>query len=273
MRVRLEGNHSASHCGCAAVWKSINSVARRNGLHVVNARADFDALIVNGEGSMHHSRKNFRSKMKTLADALNSEKRAYLVKSVWQENNSEYDDVLRNLSGIWVREVDSQRDLLERHGIASVVSIDLSFFYRERPWVGFTNFSGEPVMTDFYSHEFENFAVPKVAAVRGMKRALMKGRSWGSLVASLKTAAFLATGRHHAVYAACQARIPFAAVEGNTYKISGLIKSAGLNIPVARSLAELPEVMASIDTHRPEYEKLFDWMEAQNACHSLPTAA
>lgn len=268
MRVRLEGNHSRLHCGCAAVWTSLDRLARQNGWRVVSG-SDYDALILNGEGTMHHSSEGWRRKMKILSEALASGKSAYLVNTVWQENAADYDDILRGLSGVWVREVESQRDLRERHGVDATVSPDISIFHLDRPWFGVRDFRGLPVKTDFYSHEFQNFAVPKTAELVGMKQIAMSGK-WGAFVASLKSAAFLATGRHHAVYAAIAARIPFAAMEGNTHKISGIIKTAGAEIPVARSLAELPEVIRSIDGNRAEYEKLFDWMAAQRPEAALP---
>lgn len=59
--------------------------------------------------------------------------------------------------------------------------------------------------------------------------------SWRRAVASLN----LITGRQHAVYAACKARIPFAASEGNTHKIRGLIKTAGVEIPIASLITDV----------------------------------
>ena len=42
--------------------------------------------------------------------------------------------------------------------------------------------------------------------------AFVSGGITGELVASLRTASLLVTGRHHAVYAACRARLPFVAM-------------------------------------------------------------
>lgn len=269
MRARLEGNHSTrKHCGCTAVWNSLERLATQNGWRVVTGD-DFDALIVNGEGSMHHSSSTWHRKMQMLAKAVDAGKPAYLVNTVWQENGADYDRILRRLSGVWVREVESQRDLRERHGVDASVSPDISIFHRPRPWLGVRDFRGAAVMTDFWCDEFRNFAFPRTDGLEGMKQITMAGR-WGAFVASLKTAAFLATGRHHAVYAAIVARTPFAAMEGNTHKIAGIMKTAGVNIPVARNLAELPDVIRSIDCNRGEYEKLFNWMAARSPEAALP---
>lgn len=217
---------------------------------------------------MHHSSEGWHGKMRKLAEAIAEGKRAYLVNTVWQDNGPEYDDVLRKLDGIWVREIASQKDLRDRHGIESFISPDVSIFYRETSWFS-KNFRGEPVMTDFWSEEFRNFAVPRIGKLRELQHIKMKG-SWGSFVKSLRTAPFIATGRHHAVYAACQARVPFAAMEGNTHKISGLIQTAGVNIPVAKTISEIPNIIASIDANRGQYEALFDWLASQKGEDALP---
>lgn len=189
---------------------------------------------------------------------------------MWQTNGSEHDDVLRRLTGIWVREKPSHDDLLQRHGVPSHIAIDLSFFREVRPGFFAKNFKGEPVMTDFFSQEFGVFAYPKRAGLAKVQRIGMGG-SWGSFVASLKTASLVATGRHHAVIAACKARVPFVAMEGNTHKISGLVRTAGVDIPIATVLGQIPEIMAWAEANRPAYERLFDWMHAQDWEKALPS--
>jgi hypothetical protein len=89
-------------------------------------------------------------------------------------------------------------------------------------------------------------------------------------VASLRTASYLITGRHHAVYAACVARVPFVASEGNTHKIRGLIASADADILVAETPEEIPAVLAANLARPEEYERLFAWIAGHDIGRVIP---
>ena len=95
-------------------------------------RSDYDVLIVNGEGSMHHGAPSFRLKMEAIERAASLGKRVHLVNSLWQDNPSDFDETLRRLAEVTVREVASARDLEERHGIAAKVALDFFFFLNGR---------------------------------------------------------------------------------------------------------------------------------------------
>lgn len=269
MRARLEGDHSNFHCGSAAVWAAMNRILESNGWQIVGSKDEYDALILNGEGSMHHSSQSWRTKMRLLAKALDAGKRAYLVNSVWQENSAEFDGVLRGLTGIWLRETLSRDDLLARHGIEGNVAPDLSFFHHERPAWRLRPQRLDAATTDFYSRDLRVWVSINVPPVDNLPKLSMAGR-WGDFVATLKRTQLLITGRHHAVYGACQARTPFLAIDGNTHKISGLVAMAGVNIPVFRSFLDLRASIPKIGELRAEYDKLFDWMERQKEEDCLP---
>jgi hypothetical protein len=271
--LQIYGDHSRFHCGSAAVFRSLVSIARSNGWTVTRRDGAYDALVVNGEGTMHHGSKGFHRKMKMLAEAVAANKPAYLVNSVWQENPDDYDDVLRQLSGLMLREVRSRDDMWARHGIRARVVPDASIFDQLRPVFRRMNFRGRPAMTDFFfPGEREHFrrADDLFPGVRFLPFLRM---SWSGTVASIKTAEFLITGRHHGVYAACRARVPFAASEGNTHKIRGLMESAGVNVPVANHPSEVPALIPQIKERRAEFEKLFNWLEAQDYRSIIPPAA
>jgi hypothetical protein len=89
----------------------------------------------------------------------------------------------------------------------------------------------------------------------------------------LKTARLLVTGRQHAVYAACRARTPFLAVKGNSHKIEGLIAMAGADISLLDSPHEIPAALSDVEAHRAEYDRLFDWLEAQSLAGAFPDFA
>lgn len=271
----MAGDSSGYHAGCDAVMRTLWRLAAEKGWRVVPENAPYDALLVNGEGSMHHGSRRFHHKMRLLETAVEAGRPAYLVNSLWQDNPSDYDHVLDRLSGIVVREVLSQRQLAERHGVSAAVLPDVSFFDRLPRFTRRRDFEGSPAITDFF---LEDKRVNGVRHVFGRRDALFPAArplpftewSWGRVVASLRTASHLITGRHHAVYAACAARVPFIASEGNSHKIRGIVESAGADLRVADTPEELPALVDENLARRKEYERVFAWIERHDVASCMP---
>ena len=274
-RLCLAGDHSGYHAGCDAVARTLRRLATQQGWRVVSEKADYDALLVNGEGSMHHGGRRFHQKMRLLQAAVDAGRPAFLVNSVWQDNPPDYDHVLSKLSGIVVREVLSQRDLAERHGVRAEVCPDVSFFDELPRFTWARNFRGAAATTDFF---LEDKRVNGVRHVFGRRDDLFPDArplpfidwSWGRVVASLRTASHLITGRHHAVYAACVAGVPFIASEGNTHKIRGIVASAGADLQVPDTPADLPAITAANLARREEYDRIFAWMRSHDVSRIMP---
>jgi len=265
-RIRLEGDHSLYHCGSAAAFESLRTTLAQAG-RLVNADEDYDELFVNGEGSMHHGGPGFVKKMQLLQEAVASGRRAHLVNSVWQQNDGTFDAVLKRLTSISVREPLSQRDLADRHGTDAPWHLDASFYAAidESASAPAEDWHGRVIITDFYAADLDVwFKVTRGPAER-CHYIDMRDMSWSSLVKSLATARLLLTGRHHAVYAACKARVPFIAMRGNTHKIDGLIAASGLPIPIVDRLWDLEAHIVSAKASRAMYDELFDWMSRQPA--------
>lgn len=263
IRVRLSGNHSSVHAGCGAVWTVLRDTVQRAGYELVEPEADFDLLVVNGEGSMHHGSSGFHRKMRELAHALECGKRGCLVNSVWQDNPNDYDRVLTALDLITVREVHSHRDLLEHHGLEAQIVPDLSLACPIEPDVPPIDFGGQTVVTDFFSKEFQHFVRMTGGRLCSYPYLDLARGNWGTTVQSLSTAGLLLTGRQHAVYAACVARTPFLALEGNTHKTQGLMATAGVSVPVFSSPQALMTEVNRAGRYKAELEKLFDWCAAR----------
>lgn len=263
LRVRILGDHSTYHCGGAAVMSALTQVARRKGWDIAGPNERYDVLVVNGEGSMHSGSRGFHRKMGVLAAAVHSGVPAYLVNTVWQNNPPDYDAVLKRLSGINVREVCSYREMKDRHGVEPDIVIDASFFAPVSPVADVPGTEGRAIFTDFYvgdRRRGRRWVVDPSVVENGIYLSL-KERSWSQAVSMLRPASCLATGRQHAVYAACRARTPFAAMNGNTHKISGLVATSGIDIPVADDLAEVRKLAAHILDYREAFTALFEWME------------
>jgi hypothetical protein len=259
LRIRLAGDHSSYHCGSAAVAQTISAELRHHGEIVTGD--DFDVLVVNGEGSMHHGGRAFHDKMLQIEAATAAGRQAYLINTVWQDNPHDFDSALAKCRQVVVREVLSQ-SALAQHGVAAEIVPDLSYFAPISKG-DVIDFKGGIVMTDFLSREFGSFVRLRSRWAERYPFVDMRAMDWSTLVRSLKTARLLVTGRHHAVYAACKARTPFLALAGNTHKIEGIIATAGADIPAFKKFSELKVSMDETENWRGRYDRLFDWFEEQ----------
>lgn len=261
IRFKFLGDHSKYHCGSAAVAKVILQQLSASG--VVVKDDNYDVLVVNGEGSMHHDSTAHTRKMEALTHAIETGRKGVLINSVWQDNSDRYDGILAKLEQIVVRESLSQAELSQKHGIASKVIPDLSF---QCPWKNRAPLfapKGKVLITDFYAESLGNFAILNGGKWVKMPFFDLKKLSWDQAVSTLKQNELLVTGRHHAVYAACRARTPFVAMKGNTHKIEGIVASAGAKIPILESLRDVEATIDWAKKNPQAYEDLFDWMEAQ----------
>lgn len=260
-RFRLIGDKSEEHCGHAAVADVIRSLLAPHG-DVVGAKDDFDALVVNGEGSMHHDDPSFLLKMHEIRTAQDRGKDTYLINSVWDTNGGGYDDCLARLQDFWVRGAASARDLRERHGLKVRHFVDLSYHAAIDETAPVVDFGGAVVATDVYAPQFGFVWLPE-RAKRGWINVDMRRFSWSSLVRSLRTASVLVAGRHHGMYAACKARIPFVPIRGNCHKFEDLLETAKADIPVAETLAEAISLTRWAGQSKKAYQQLFEWMDRQ----------
>ena len=268
LRVRLIGDHSAYHGGSWAVWQVLCDRMRALGHEIVPEGAAYDLMVCNGEGSMHHGRRPFRLKMEALRGALEAGRRAALVNTLWQDNPPDYDDVLRGLDLIVTREVRSRADLRDRHGIEARCAIDLSWF---QPLPDAPPGPAVPVLaTDFFSREFATFVRPTGGPLGTLPHLDMGATGWAETVRRMQGAALVVTGRHHGVYAACRAGVPFLALDGNSHKIAGLFEGSGQAIPLFDDPARLVRRMRRGDLPAARYEALFRWMDGHDLEAALP---
>lgn len=261
-KVHIIGDHSTLHCGCQAVMAYLHLLLDGKYQRVA-AGEEYDILIVNGEGSMHDNAKDHKMKLDHIKAAQLAGKPAYLINSVWQNNNRSYDAVLKQIPNIVVREPASQRDLLLNHGIESTVRLDLSYAAPLAHDVKITDFGNDFTITDFYSKDFGGWVRYTAGGRAKHKYVNMKQFSWSELVQSLKTSKLLITGRHHAAFAACKARIPFVALESNTHKISGFVNMAKLPIPVCDNPRQLTQAIKWAQENPAVYQEFFDFLDEQ----------
>ncbi|MDD7910888.1 hypothetical protein PUV47_13250 [Pseudovibrio exalbescens] len=269
-KLRILGSHDGYHCGCTAVIESLRKAAIQNGWQVAVYGEPFHALAVNGEGAMHDNGPNFHKKMRALKAAVEFGAPAFLVNTVWANNTSNYDGILRKLDRIITRDVLSQHELRASHDVLADFVIDASFFFGDTVHPKRNQNRHGVAVTDYYSKEMGKF-VKFVNSFENYEYLDLAAGTWQETIDFLSSKRVLITGRHHAVYAACKARTPFVALEGNTHKIRGLIESSGLEIPVASSLSEAEELFPVIDKYERAFSDLFDWMAEQDGRRVIPS--
>lgn len=257
MRVRLLNNTSEWHAGSAACVQSLKHNVEAAGHEVVltdrgdTAFYDCDAVMVNGEGTMHGDTPRSHRQLDVLARAQAEGRKTYLVNSCWFGMTSvKAREVLRRLDGACFREMTSAGAA----GIPSAARLDSSadrdMIQDCEPTVDF----GGAVVFGFKGRgaKFEWHCEPNQS---------LRAESWSQIIANLKTASMYVTGEHHGLYAAALARCPFVLRTANTPKMEALLAWSGSAIPVHGDDFE-----ALLSTPQPasNYAEFFDWFDSQD---------
>lgn len=269
MKVVILNNTSRYHKGCEKVMEYLHKDVVQSGHQIVasvmgnkDTLTDAwdkiemsDAVIVNGEGTMHHDRPIPHSLLNVIRNAKKQGKKTALINTVWQSMtlDDEMKDVLRD-TYISVREVMSAEEL-QKDNIDADIHLDLSYFNHVPEKVSPHR---ELVVGKFFDQSDYR---PKDIPVLDIFK-----QDWDTFVNVLRSTDWFITGRHHELYASCKARCPFATLSGNTHKNEGLMKTAGVEIPIESPNllhSRIPHFLARCKERRMEYEKLFNWMESQ----------
>jgi hypothetical protein len=259
------------HYGCDLVMESLFRNFRARGLrpvsvHRVGTSADksFDrivgrhpdatAIVVNGEGVIHHDRKHARGLAALAGRARSAGLGAYLVNAALFENSEALYRDLSCYAGVWVRDGESQATA-RSHGIDARLAPDLSIdgvaplCRRDCPRTGW-------LVTDSVHDEVSAslHALARRADARWspMRRATALPFEWMRLagahrfVRHVQAAEAVLTGRFHAVTLCIATRTPFLALSSNTRKIEALLLDAlGAPHRLVRTVAEAEERMRS----------------------------
>ncbi|MBS4085815.1 polysaccharide pyruvyl transferase family protein [Pseudomonas rustica] len=191
--------------------------------------AAVDAVVINGEGTIHHGSGLHLLAILEYAQKLG--KRTFLVNAVLQEVPI-YHSVLKALDDLTVREVNSFKYLASLGIEARLVPdsiIGATFHdgvdesYRNKIIITDCHLSRDDVRqvleqaSAAFSSECVYFPLEYEDSVNDWQDALKKFRA----------AKLVITGRHHAVYLALLAGTPFIALPSNTWKIEGTLEQVG----------------------------------------------
>ncbi len=221
---------------------------------VLRMLQDVDAVVVNGEGTIHHGAG--RPWLGLLAVAQRLGRLTLLVNAVFQETSG-FDETLSRLDEFTVRESLSAAHARDRGLRARIVAdsyLAAGFSSGQEPLSGVVVTDWHPQRTDV-AHVMEAFRQEHDCEFVPLRTPECETR-WAGLPCELRTAEVVVTARHHGVCAAIVAGRPFVALPSNTYKIEGMLGDLGMSHLI---VADLPGLLRQKDwavTHAEEFRTL-----------------
>lgn len=275
------------HYGCQLVMKNLFELLRSNNMDpvwcwpvgknwhsekgVIPKKGDIDAVIVNGEGSIHHSSTRPRANWLASVGEFSYKELgvpAFLINASLEENSSELYEKLRFYKRIYVRESKSLKELND-YGLAGDVVPDLTMAFlvegkANRNGLLFTDsvlpdvsaelikmasqlngdcvglrYREKPILKDLKNpFKFSaNFVKWFVSEKKGMQDV-------NYFLSKLYNCEMLVTGRFHAVTLSLLTECPFVAIESNTGKIGALLDDV---FDDRSRLFDFPEMSENLD--------------------------
>lgn len=250
-----QGSEEAS---CRAVRES----------EVLEAIRANDAVVVNGEGTLHHG---LGSNLLAILHVAQKEGKPTFLVNALIEDCFTFPHTLAGLTGCTVRDARSAAELADRgvtHRLVPDSILECPFSEQSSQ-----DLSGRIVVTDWHPSRDADVgdSLRKLLDRLGPKAVFYpldhpdRQADWEHTVANFATARAVVTARHHGVYLAVLARVPFLALPSNSHKVEGLLEMASDPLPLAklgfgqrqqlRQLLRRPEPSlafgATLLSHRP----------------------
>ncbi len=286
--VLINTSFQLGHHGCTLVDRQLDILAAGAGLDMVAklplhsdwqrlAPANFDVVIVNGEGALHHDSKAARRIAEVPEWAQARRRPAFLVNSVYEANGPEIAAGVARYDGVFARD-ELSREALAEAGIAATVVPDLTLSW-EPP---LTRGKGRQVVVTDSTVQGTNARLHTMARVIGARYLPLMARPpqpivkahadaprwwryaakrllahmappglwrdrWRGLIPDFddyiawmaENAGLVVAGRFHGICIALDLGIPVLGVASNTWKIEAVLAGAGLEHRLVSSLEEL----------------------------------
>ena len=247
MKTLLLNDTSDYHYGCKQVVSTFtfdDSIKTNNYASVDTINySKYDRVILNGEGTMHHSSNIGYIFLNGLLKAQRAECQTELLNTVWQQMPKH--DALQGCNRIVVREIYSHNELKEMHGIESEIRPDRSMI----PNVPYKFYSPVEIYRGQYFNRERRNDYPEINIFK---------QDWDEVVNRLRHSELLLTGRHHEMYAAIKARCKFIVCKGNSWKNEGLLEQFGLTTDM-----NIEDVMSN--KYKINFEELFDYCHEEKS--------
>lgn len=255
-RIGLFNDTSGYHIGSRLVVDCLTAGLMAQGFEVSfrlksgvdrGVRADLsepgevDALLVNGEGSIHHGRSGgkFLTSVSSLANRIQVP--SFLVNATLWKNPPDFENDLKQFNHIFVRETGSQ-SVLSKMEIASSHVPDLAFYAAAGNRGALKALSGNRTLVSDSVSSTISEALACWAESNNQRFIPMKSSLFplptsmrGGIVGYQR----ILSGRFHAAVLALALEIPFLSIESNTPKTSWFVKDALGSSDRVISLSEL----------------------------------
>lgn len=313
-KVALFNDTAASgHFGCDAVAATIQqSLERRGGefiyrhdvgkpwerdANAIAAMEDADLVVVNGEGSIHHSSERARSLARIGAHCHRQGIPCYLVNATIQANRDDIMSDLAQFSHVWVRESYSIEEL-ERFGMSVTLCPDLSLYQDFPSWSPVDGVG--PIFVDsvdkktnraleasaHYAHGLfvsmkkdlngfglyypERYRVSRLFSKYPKKKeSLYSVSDFSGFASLLARSRYVITGRFHAFCFCLSVGVPVSVLRSNTWKCEAMLNDLGIDgsrlldsgrikKPKDYSVEELRLIKSYVTSARQSIDELFD---------------
>ena len=225
-----------------------------------------DAIVVNGEGTLHHG--NGSEYFACLGAGQRLGKATLIVNAVF-EAHAGWQATLEQLDDFCVRDLESLRHA-HSLGFSRARLVPDSFMGAQFGGQPNIALAGEILVTDWHPARDGDVGNALRTILDSVDDSFfypmlhgMHTRLWRGALADWSGASAILTARHHGVYLAACARKPFVALASNTKKIEGLMQAAGADIPVCTNTDQVEAAFTRAASDLGEYERLFDWLEDQ----------
>lgn len=223
-----------------------------------------DAVVVNGEGTLHHGAGTEYFAMLGAAQRLG---RATLIVNAVFEAHKGWQQVLSRLDDFCVRDAASL-ECARQLGLRCRLQPD-SILGAQFDEPKFIDLREQIVVTDWHpvrDHDVGATLRTILGAVEGSVYFPMlhgiHAHLWRGALAAWSEAGCIITARHHGVYLAVAAGRPFVALPSNTRKIEGLFQAAGVTIPICTTTGEVEAALGYAYEHLVEYERLTSYLRS-----------
>ncbi len=196
---------------------------------LVTEISNVDAILINGEGTIHHE--FGLHLLAIIAGAQELGKPTYLINSVLQSIPERYFGTLRKLKDLTVRDLCSY-EYLKSNNIPCRLVPD-SILFAEFNAGTDSIYDGKIIITDCIENREDIQQQIKYLLEHYEADAVyfplegINSDNWRDSLKKFSGARLIVTGRHHGVYLALMAKKPFIALSSNTWKIEGLLAAIG----------------------------------------------
>lgn len=222
-----------------------------------------DAVIVNGEGTLHHG---FGSEYFAVLGAAQRLGKATLIVNSVFEANVGWEGTLSQLDDFCVRDARSLQ-AARAAGVRCRLVPDSALGAQFSDSGAYVDLTDRIVVTDWHPARDHDVGATLKALLDAVPESFyfpllhgVQAHLWRCAVACWESAQCIITARHHGIYLAAAARKPFVALPSNTQKIEGLLEAAGVAIPVCTDLDGVVAAVQYAHDHLDEFERLYSFL-------------